>query len=59
MAGLFGSKKVKTSKVPPPPAIPEMQDPEDVLRKRKRGGFRETILTGSLTPQTGKKVTLG
>ena len=59
MGSLFGQPKVSTPKVPPPPAIPEARDPEDVLRKRRRGGFHETILTGALVPQTGKKRVLG
>jgi len=57
--------KPKAVKPPPPPApaaIPE-EAPEAaetaIKRARRRGGYRKTILTGALSPTTGKKTTLG
>jgi len=64
MGGLFGGKKKspKPQAVPAPQAIPEVGDEagEDAVRKAmKRSGFRRTILTGALEPNTGKKTLLG
>ena len=60
MASLFSKPKAPSMpKVPPPPAIPEEPSPEDMAKRlRRRKGFRETILTGDLTPPK-KKATLG
>jgi len=55
-------KAVKPSPPPPPAAIPEVApEAEDtaIKRARRRGGFRKTMLTGALSPSTGKKTTLG
>jgi hypothetical protein len=57
--------KPKTPKPPPPPApAPTVEETapagdEAVSRARRRGGYRRTILTGSLSPSTGKKAVLG
>jgi len=61
MVNMFGkAKEPDLPKVPPPAPIPEAQDPKDALaRQKKRGGFRETVITGGLTPETGKKRLLG
>lgn len=60
MAALFSSpKKVKAPPLPPPLAIPEID--EDEVRKsvRSRRGRRYTKVTGELEPSTKKKVLLG
>lgn len=60
MTGLFSTPSISTPKVLPPPAIPAGPDPEDAARRlRGRKGFTKTILTGQLTPTTGKKTLLG
>ena len=49
-------------KPPGPPALPEVDDSaaEGEARKmRKRRGRRQSVLTGSLEPETGKQTTLG
>jgi hypothetical protein len=57
--------KPKAPTPPPPPApAPTVQDAqpaaEDTIRKqRKQSGYQKTILTGALTPNTGKKTVLG
>lgn len=64
MGSLFSKPKSPSApKVPAPAAIPQTA-PETqesaAMRLRKRKGFRETILTGALTPEdTGKKKLLG
>ena len=61
MGGLFGRPKVvKPPPPPPPPAIPDVgEEPEDIARRRRPRGRRETFLTGDLVPETGKKKVLG
>ena len=62
IADVFDFLKPPESLEPPPlPAIPEIEEPGDATRRgaRRRRGFRRTIITGALTPQTGKKVSLG
>jgi len=53
---------VSPPKVPDPPPLPEeREEPKDVARgiARRRRGFRQTILTGSLIPELGGKRRLG
>lgn len=61
MGGLFG--KPKLPEPPPPPPTPEIEpEVEDWAKRRIRGkrGFRQTIITGALTPApTGKKTFFG
>ena len=61
MGGLFGSPKtVKAPPVPPPPAIPDVgEESEEIARRKRPRGRRETFLTGDLVPETGKKKVLG
>lgn len=65
MGGLLGGKPktVQAPPVPPPPPVPVVQDEAEEFTAqaiRKRSGFRQTFLTGSLTPKSaGKKKTLG
>lgn len=59
MGGLFGTPKVVKTP-PPPPAIPDVgEEPEDIARRKRPRGRRETFLTGDLIPETGKKRVLG
>ena len=63
MGSLFSSPKSQpTPDVPPPVAVPDI-DPNvgDVARKRakSRKGFRQSILAGSLAPQSGGNQLLG
>ena len=57
--------KPKKVKPPPPPApVPTVEETapagdEAVARTRRRSGYQRTILTGSLSPSTGKKTVLG
>ena len=57
--------KPKAVKPPPPPAPAAMPDvaPEAgetaIKKARRAGSYRKTILTGALSPSTGKKTTLG
>lgn len=61
MGGLFGGKpkEIKAPPVPPPPAIPVVQDEAAefaVKEQARKSGFQQTFLTGNLTPKpTGKK----
>lgn len=58
MGGLFGRPKVvKPPKPPPPPALPDVgAEPEEIARRKRPRGRRETFLTGDLIPiDTGKK----
>ena len=66
MGGVFS--KPKKVKPPPPPPLPapvatadvSQQAGETAIRRaRRRGGYRKTMLTGALSPTTGKKTTLG
>lgn len=63
MSGLFSSpKSIKTPPPKPPPAIPEVgEEVEDIARRRRPRGRRETFLTGDLIPGLGegKKRVLG
>ena len=63
MGGLFSKPKAPPlPDVPPPPALPDDTDEAGdaaARRLRRRSGFQKTILTGSLTPETGKKNLLG
>lgn len=61
MGGLFSSPKtVKAPPPPPPPAIPDVgEEVEDIARRKRPRGRRETFLTGDLVPETGKKKVLG
>ena len=63
LASLFSKPKPpKPPPVPPPPAIPQdTGDAGDYAAKlaQRRSGFRKTVLTGSLEPNTGKKSVLG
>ena len=65
MGGLLGGKpkKITPPPVPDPSVVPVVSsEAEDFAAReqRKRSGFRQTFLTGSLTPKsTGKKTTLG
>lgn len=44
----------------PPPAIPEVgEEVEDIARRRRPRGRRETFITGDLIPVTEKKRVLG
>jgi len=55
-------KKVALPPVPAPPALPDTTDEagdESSRRIRSRSGFQSTLITGALTPQTGKKTLLG
>lgn len=61
MGGLLSKPKtVKPPPVPPPPAIPEVGvEVEEIARRKRPRGRRETFLTGALIPETGKKEFLG
>ncbi len=51
---------VKAPPVPPPLAIPEVgEETEDIARRKRPRGRRETFLTGDLVPETEKKRFLG
>lgn len=59
---LFGKAKTRTPQVSPAPPIPEVgEEVEDIAKRRarQRRGFRKTLITGALEPQTGKKRLLG
>ena len=58
MSGLLGGKPkaVQPPPVPAPPATPVVgEEVEDIARRRRPRGRRETFLTGDLIPETGKK----
>lgn len=62
----MGKPKAPKAPPPPPPIAPaptvqesEPAAEETMRRTRRRSGFQKTILTGSLTPGTGKKTVLG
>jgi hypothetical protein len=61
MGGVFGKPKtVKAPPPPPPPAIPDVGvEAEDIARRKRPRGRRETFLTGDLIPETTKKRVLG
>lgn len=55
-------KAPKPPPLPPPVATPETtEEPADetVRRAQRRSGYGKTVLTGSLTPTSGKKTVLG
>ena len=56
MGGMFSSPK--TPDIPPPQAIPEI-DEEGVKKGIRRGGRAKTFITGELVPETRKKSLLG
>lgn len=57
--------KPSKPKPPPPPApAPTVMDAEPagdeaIAKQRRRSGYQKTMLTGALSPNTGKKTTLG
>lgn len=57
--------KPSKPKPPPPPApVPTVEETapaedEIVTRSRKRSGYQRTLLTGALSPSSGKKTVLG
>jgi hypothetical protein len=56
------ASKPKPPPVPPPAAVPEtpIEAPDDAIKAARRAsGYSKTVLTGSLTPKTGKKTLLG
>ena len=59
----MGQPKLKTPKVPPPMAIPEVgveTEEEAMKRVRRRSGYEKTLTMGNLAPkQTGKLPRLG
>ena len=63
MSSLFSKPKPPPMpEVPPPPALPdESPEAEDAAAKRmrSRSGYQKTLITGALTPNTGKKTLLG
>ena len=63
MGGVFSKPKVVKPPPPPAPAAIPGKAPEAgdtaIKRARRAGGFRKTMLTGALSPSTGKKTTLG
>lgn len=63
MGGLFSKPKAPAPPKPiAPAAVPEIgAETEEMAarRARRRGGFRRTIITGALEPDTGKKTLLG
>ena len=61
MGPLFSVPKTVKAPTPvPPAAIPDVgEEPEDIARRKRPRGRRETFLTGDLVPETGKKKVLG
>jgi hypothetical protein len=58
----FKPPKVKTPPLPPPAAILDVGEEtgeQAMKRARRRSGFGSTLMTGALTPKTGKRTTLG
>jgi len=55
-------KSVKPPPLPAPEAVPDVApEVEDDAKKkvRRQQGYQKQVLTGSLTPSTGKKNVLG
>lgn len=55
-------KSAKPPALPPPIAIQEVQPETGEAEKRairRKSGFAKTIITGALSPTTGKKTRLG
>ena len=54
--------KIDPGTPPPPPPLPkentEAQD-EAIAEEKKKSGYEKTIVAGNLTPNTGKRLTLG
>jgi hypothetical protein len=60
MAGLFSTPhKTKAPPLPPPQAIPELDEDEVKKSVRPRKSRRYTKITGELEPETKKKKLLG
>lgn len=63
MGSLFtGPSTPNLPKPPEPGPIPVVgKEPaeEEARKVRKRRGFKKTLITGALTPETGKKSVLG
>lgn len=58
MGQVFSMMRAKLP--PPPPATPDVgEEVEDIARRRRPRGRKETFLTGDLVPITGKKKVLG
>lgn len=60
----MGKSVPKPKPAPPPspaPTVMETQPAEEsaVKQQRRRTGYQKSILTGALTPSTGKKTVLG
>ncbi len=52
--------KVAPLPAPAPTAMEtEPAETEAVKKQRRQSGYRQTILTGALTPSTGRKTVLG
>tara|TARA_R100001530_G_C4206003_1_gene126050 strand:- start:364 stop:549 length:186 start_codon:yes stop_codon:yes gene_type:complete len=61
MGSLF-SKPKRAPAIPPPAAIPDTDSRTGDFAQRKakgKKGFRKSILTGALTPTSGKNQVLG
>lgn len=63
MGDIFSSpSKVSPPPVPPPQPIPVVGEKVEDIEKKyilNKSGFKKSILTGALTPSTGKKTLLG
>jgi len=63
MGAIFSKPKAPAPpKLPPAPALPSVDpivEDDTMARARRRSGFRKTILTGDVTPGSGKKKLLG
>jgi hypothetical protein len=58
----MSTPKFKAPPVPDPQATPEVaaETEDEAMKKiRKQSGFENTLVTGNLTPNTGKKKLLG
>jgi hypothetical protein len=54
--------KIKPPRVPSPAAIPEAGEEvgeQKIKALRRKSGFEKTMLTGALSPSTGRRTTLG
>jgi hypothetical protein len=61
MGNMFGKPKAPPP-VPPPPPVPEAgqtQADAGMKKARRRSGYEKTLLTGSLSPNSGRKTMLG
>ena len=53
---------IKPPKPPAPPPVPQeapQTGDQAIEKQRRKSGFEKTVMTGELTPNTGKKTTLG